>query len=134
MAVQNKEPRLEEGRKTVLVVEDEVALRFLIAIELREEFDVAVIEAQNADEAIAALRSNGDIDAVFTDVRMPGSMDGLALIRLVKSEFPNVRVAMTSGNLLHHEQVPEVRLFVKPYDVDEVARHLISIADRGRPG
>ena len=85
-------------RKCILVVEDEFLIRTLISDELRaEEYDV--IEAISADEAIAILKAGVRIDLIFTDVRMPGDIDGLGLLAYVKQSHPYIPVVMTSGHL-----------------------------------
>jgi CheY-like chemotaxis protein len=81
---------------TVLIAEDEVFIRIVIADFLRDA-GYQVIEARNADDAIAIFRSGTAIDLLFTDVRMPGSMDGCDLARLVRSEWPTTPVIITSG-------------------------------------
>jgi CheY-like chemotaxis protein len=68
---------------TVLVAEDDILLRILIADELRDAGFV-VIEAGNADEVVSVLRSGTDVDVMISDILMPGSMDGVALARLVR--------------------------------------------------
>ncbi|HLG85687.1 MAG TPA: response regulator [Alphaproteobacteria bacterium] len=81
---------------TVLVAEDDPFIRLVIVEYLREGgFDV--IEAANADEAALIFRSGTPVDLLFTDVRMPGSMDGCDLARLVRAEWPDTRVIITSG-------------------------------------
>ena len=81
---------------TVLVAEDDPFIRLVIVEYLREGgFDV--IEAGSADEAASIFRSGTAIDLLFTDVRMPGSMDGCDLARLVRAEWPETRVIITSG-------------------------------------
>ena len=123
----------EAARRTVLVVEDEVALRFIIATVLRDDAGLTVIEAKNADEALTLLRSNVPVDAVFTDIRMPGSLDGIQLVRNVAREFPAIRVATASGNLMHNEQLPGIRHFTKPYDLDEVRSHIVAMIEGTNP-
>jgi CheY-like chemotaxis protein len=82
---------------TVLVVEDEVLIRLVIADYLRE-CGYRVHEAANAAEAVAVLESGTvAIDIVFSDVLMPGDMDGFGLARWVRSHQPNVRVILTSS-------------------------------------
>ena len=80
--------------RTVLVVEDESLVRMHIADTFRDA-GLDVIEAENSDEAIATLESRKDISLVFTDVQMPGSMDGLRLARVVKAYLP-VQFAITA--------------------------------------
>lgn len=82
----------------VLVVEDEFLIRLLVADHLREA-GFTVVEAFNGDEAIAILNAGALIDLVFTDVRMPGAADGMALLGFVKRTRPDLPVLMTSGHL-----------------------------------
>jgi CheY-like chemotaxis protein len=77
-------------RDTILVVEDEVLVRMAIADNLRKA-RYAVIEASNAHEALDLLRNGVDVRLIFSDVRMPGIIDGVALARIVRSEFPMVK-------------------------------------------
>ncbi len=85
----------------VLVVEDEALILFTIAQELRDE-GFEVFEASSADEAIRLLSAHEDIRLLFTDIDMPGSMDGLKLSAYVRDRWPPVRIIVTSG-----KQVPE---------------------------
>lgn len=98
------------GKTTILVVEDEVLLRSMISEELRDH-DYTVIEAVNADEAVSVLRSHLSVDVVFTDLRMPGALDGAALVRLIRAEFPFVKVVMVSSELPE----PEVHALLHAY-------------------
>lgn len=82
--------------RTILVVEDEVMVRAMISEELRTQ-GCTVMEAANVDEAISVLRSHLRVDLVFTDMRMPGALDGVALVRLIRAEFPFVKVVMISS-------------------------------------
>ena len=83
--------------RTVLVVEDEVLIRLVIADYLRE-CGYRVHEAANADEALAVLEApNVAVDIVFSDVIMPGSMDGFGLARWIRANRPQVDVVLTSG-------------------------------------
>jgi len=79
----------------VLVVEDEALIRFAIADDLRDA-GFEVFEAEDADEAIAILVRE-DIRLLFTDIDMPGSMDGLRLSAVVRDRWPPVRIIVTSG-------------------------------------
>ena len=81
---------------TILVVEDDVLVRNVVAAYLREcGFDV--IEANGADEAVHVLQADVRVDIVFSDVNMPGSMDGFGLAQWVRRERPWLRVILTSG-------------------------------------
>ena len=102
-------------RSTVLIVEDE----FLIAINASAVFEKAgfdTFEASNADEAIAVLQER-DVDVIFTDIRMPGSMDGLKLARYVRDRWPPIKIMVTSGHhLIQNGDLPDGGVFLpKPY-------------------
>ena len=107
----------------VLVVEDEALLLFAIADELRD-VGFNVLEARNADEAVARLEAHPDIAVVFTDVDMPGSMDGLGLMALVDQRWPAMKVVVTSGKKLpdRHAMPAAVQFLSKPYVIDQVVR------------
>src|ERR1700693_4374987 len=83
-------------RTGVLVVEDEFLIR-INAAEMIEEAGFEVLEASNADEAVAILEARLDIAVVFTDIQMPGSMDGLKLARAVRDRWPPIHIVATSG-------------------------------------
>jgi CheY-like chemotaxis protein len=90
-------PQSSTPLHTVLVVEDEVLIRLVIADYLRD-CGYKVHEAANADEALAILQApEVSIDVVFSDVEMPGSMDGFGLARWVRSNKPDIQVILTSG-------------------------------------
>src|ERR1700722_13973690 len=80
----------------VLIVEDEFLLR-ADAAEFMENSGFTVYEASNADEAIALLERHVDIRAVFTDIHMPGSMDGLKLAHYVRGRWPPIKLFIASG-------------------------------------
>ena len=116
---------MSEGRagSTVLVVEDEVWLRLDIVDCLIEAgFDVE--QAANSEQAIGILERRKDIRLVFTDVDMPGSMDGLKLAAYVRDRWPPIQIIVTSGHVsVAPEQIPAGgRFFSKPYDRPEIAR------------
>jgi CheY-like chemotaxis protein len=105
----------------VLIVEDEPLVR-LCAVETVEAAGFKVIEATNADEAIRILESRSDIGVVFTDLHMPGSMDGLKLAHAVRNRWPPIKIIVTSGREKIAEQdLPAGgRFFAKPYDPGEI--------------
>jgi CheY-like chemotaxis protein len=80
----------------VLLVEDEPLVR-LTQVDILKESEFWVIEAQDADEAFELLKSRPEIDAILTDVDMPGSMDGFEFARLVRQGWPEVAVLVISG-------------------------------------
>jgi CheY-like chemotaxis protein len=105
----------------VLIVEDEPLVR-IGAVNLIEDAGFEVIEAASADEAIGILECRSDVRVVFTDIHMPGSMDGLKLAHAVRNRWPPIRIIVTSGRDLIAEQVlPEGgRFFAKPYNPIEI--------------
>lgn len=107
---------------SILVVEDEVLVRSVVGIYLRD-CGFQVVEAGNADEAIRVLRSGLAVDIVFSDVNMPGSMDGFGLAQWIRRERPGLRLILTSGSPQktgdlgkHHP------LLAKPYDHAKLER------------
>jgi CheY-like chemotaxis protein len=112
----------------VLVVEDEPFQRML-AVDLVEEAGLIALEARDADEAIEILEARNDVRIVFTDINMPGSMDGLKLAAAVRDRWPPVRIILTSGNFEPslQERPADCVFLAKPYD----PRRLI--AELGRP-
>ena len=80
----------------VLVVEDDRLLR-LLAVEIVEDAGLVAVEAANADEAIAILERRVDIALIFTDVDMPGTMDGLKLAHAVRRRWPPIKIIIVSG-------------------------------------
>ncbi|SDJ38129.1 MULTISPECIES: response regulator [Bradyrhizobium] len=109
----------------VLIVEDEAILR-LHAVDLVEEAGFTAIEAKNADEAIAILESRSDVMLLFTDVHMPGSMDGLRLAHAVRDRWPPIKIVVVSGQLkLDQNQLPaDSRFFDKPFQADKIIAEL----------
>jgi CheY-like chemotaxis protein len=119
------------AKATVLVVEDQILLRAAIAEELRWQ-GYAVIEAVNAEEALAVLRSPLSVDLVVTDWRMPGALDGAAFVSLARHEFSHLRVIMVSG------QYPDQKIrdsldgfFAKPVDPSELSRRVRELVPTG---
>jgi CheY-like chemotaxis protein len=116
-------PGPHDESRTVLVVEDEELLRLLGA----EMFSVAgfhVVEAGNAQQALGLLRALAAIHLVFTDVAMPGPMDGLALAHHVSQRWPHIGVIIVSGQGFPDLDLPRgARFHVKPYDPELVLHH-----------
>jgi CheY-like chemotaxis protein len=104
---------------TVLVVEDEALIRELVAEEL-ELAGYSIVIASDADQAIAILEARPDIHLVFTDINMPGSMDGLKLAAAIRDRWPPVHIIITSGKIRPLE-IPANALFIpKPYVCENV--------------
>jgi CheY-like chemotaxis protein len=112
-------------RPIILIVEDEFLLR-MNAAEMIQDAGFDVVEAGNADEAIAILEARPDIHVVFTDIQMPGSMDGLKLARFVRGRWPPIKIIATSGNVVIRDgDLPEGGVFLpKPYTFDSIATTL----------
>ena len=112
-------------RPVILVVEDESFLR-MNAVEMIEAAGFIALEAANADQAIEILESRDDIQVMFTDIQMPGSMDGLKLARAVRGRWPPIEIIATSGRVMLGEQdLPERGRFVpKPYSAAQIAKTL----------
>lgn len=109
----------------VLVVEDEYLIRMDTASSL-EVAGFTAFEAENAAEAIRCLDSHAEIRLIFTDVNMPGSMDGLALAHYVRGRWPPVKIIVTSGYMkIRHDDLPAGALFVeKPYYPKNIAQRI----------
>lgn len=109
--------------KTVLVVEDESLVRIDAAESLREA-GFEVLEAADACEALETMERRDDIGVVFTDIEMPGGMNGLELARLVRRTRPRMRLILTSGTArMDPNEIPDHGAFLsKPYSPDVVAR------------
>jgi CheY-like chemotaxis protein len=106
----------------VLIVDDEAMVR-LTAADFAASAGHEVIEAADADEAIRILESRTDIEVVFSDVSMPGSMDGLRLLQVIRDRWPPIRLLLTSGKALPNAaQLPSGAVFVpKPYEYSALA-------------
>jgi two-component system, response regulator PdtaR len=123
------QPNETEAQDAVLVVEDEVLVRMLIADELRTA-GYAVIEASNAQEALDLLRHDiFGVSLILSDIRMPGDLDGLGLARIVRSEYPMIKIVLTSGHLMVRGEVENDGFFAKPYDAVLLINHIKMLLD-----
>jgi CheY-like chemotaxis protein len=110
-----------------LVVEDEPTIRLMISEALRES-GFEVIEVATADEAVLVVGSTTELDLVFTDYRLPGSMDGVALIDWLRRTRPELKYAVGSAYTPEWPSPDFVDLFVgKPYDVPRTVSRLKSL-------
>jgi CheY-like chemotaxis protein len=114
---------------TVLLVEDEVLTRLMLADELRSQ-GLQVLEASNADEALTVLQSALPVHLLFTDIRMPGEMDGVALAKFAHAHFPQIKSIIGSSGRPEQPISDFVDAFLaKPYDLRALAdqvRRLLS--------
>jgi CheY-like chemotaxis protein len=112
-------------RPVVLVVEDDFLIR-IGAVQMVEAAGFDVVEAANADEAMEILKVRLDITVVFTDIQMPGSMDGLKLAAAIREHWPLIKIVATSGIVgVRTTDLPEGGRFLsKPYSSAEIVRTL----------
>ena len=113
--------------QTVLVVEDNAQIRRLSAARLRD-LGYQVQEADSGDAAAQMLQNDANIDAVFTDLVMPGDLDGLALARHIVATYPDIRILLTSGYatdiLARQPDDLDHQILHKPYRQSELANAL----------
>jgi CheY-like chemotaxis protein len=112
----------------VLVVEDEMLLR-MRAIDMVEDAGFTSVEAVDADQAVAILESRSDIALLFTDIQMPGSMDGLKLAHAVHTRWPPIKIILVSGQLrLADLDIPaDSRFFGKPLEANVMIAQMQSM-------
>lgn len=117
------------SRKIVLVVEDEPLL-LMLACDIVEDAGFEAVTAVNADEAIGILVTRTDIHIVFTDIDMPGSMDGLKLAAAIRDRWPPIEIIVTSGKSMPTKAEMPARghFFPKPYNADRVTEMLHRMA------
>ncbi len=113
------------------MVDDEAVLRFL-ASDVLEESGFQVLEAENAKAALQILADHPGVRVLFTDINMPGALDGLDLAREVHARWPGIKLVVTSGRLRPSDsEIPDSGRFVaKPYSpdalVDEIRKVLVA--------
>lgn len=109
----------------VLVVEDE-PLQRMMAIDVVERAGFAAVEAMNADDAVTILESRSDIRIVFTDIDMPGGVDGLKMAVEIRDRWPPIELVIVSGKqrLLPEDLPARGVFFLKPYKRAEVVATL----------
>jgi CheY-like chemotaxis protein len=110
---------------TVLVVEDDEVLR-MCAAEVVADAGFNSVEAANADEAFAILENRSEIALLFTDIQMPGSMDGLDLARTVNDRWPAIKIILVSGRveLSERERPVNSRFYQKPFAMKQMLEGL----------
>jgi CheY-like chemotaxis protein len=110
-------------KTVILVVEDETIIR-MGAVQMLEDAGFTVVEAGNAHDAVSILEDRNDVCAIFTDINMPGTMDGIKLARMVRGRWPPIHLIVTSGLVFpNNDDLPPGGKFIhKPYD----PRHVIA--------
>lgn len=116
----------------VLVVEDEMVLR-MRAVDIVEDAGFTAVEAVNADQALAILESRSDISLLFSDIQMPGSMDGLKLAHAVHDRWPDIKIILVSGQVkpLPDDKPHNSRFFGKPIDGHQMIAELQDMVGGG---
>jgi two-component sensor histidine kinase/ActR/RegA family two-component response regulator len=116
----------------VLVVEDEMVMR-MRAVDIVEDAGFTPVEAVNADEALSILESRSDISLLFTDIQMPGSMDGLVLAHAVHKRWPSIKIILVSGQvkLSDADKPANSRFFGKPLEVTQMIAELQEMVGGG---
>jgi two-component sensor histidine kinase/CheY-like chemotaxis protein len=116
----------------VLIVEDEMLLR-MRAVDIVEDAGFHPVEAVNADEAMSILESRSDISLLFTDIQMPGSMDGLKLAHAVHDRWPSIKIILVSGQVKPSdaEKPEDSRFFGKPLGVEQMITELQEMVGAG---
>jgi PAS domain S-box-containing protein len=121
-----------ENEQTVLVVEDNSSLRTVVVKQL-EVIGLRVLEAENAQVALEVLKHEPWVDLVFTDVVLPGNMDGYALARAIKEGYPKLKIVMTSGfpGMRFNETTLAngLPLLSKPYRKQDLVRMVREVLD-----
>lgn len=117
--------KIRNTRPAVLIVEDDPLIRWSGA-ETLEDAGFDVLEAANADEALAMLEARGGVSVLFTDIDMPGAIDGIELAMTAARRWPHMHIIIASGRRQpQRRHIPHNGKFVpKPYAPEEIARHI----------
>jgi two-component system, response regulator PdtaR len=121
------------SKQRILIVEDEALVR-LIGADALEDAGYEVIDAESADEALRRLDEAGDVEVLFTDIRMPGSMDGLELAKFVHNRWPAVKILLTSGDTWPPKALipDDGRFLAKPYEIGKLQDEIKRLLDQSR--
>ena len=116
-------------KPVVLIVEDEALVR-LVAASMLQDAGFETLEADTAEDALHMLEENGDVRVLFSDIHLPGRMDGCGLARAVHNRWPTIGLVLTSGATTpRRSQLPDDTDFLpKPYearDMIEAVRHVM---------
>ncbi|TCG04017.1 hypothetical protein BZM27_43965 [Paraburkholderia steynii] len=113
------QPQPRSSVAHVLVAEDDILVRVVLAEELRA-VGFAVIEATSADDALAYIHAGGKVDLVFSDIQMPGVLDGRQLAALIARDYPAIPVILTSGDIQLGASVATGLFVAKPYSIARI--------------
>ena len=108
-------------KNVVLIVEDEAIVR-LVAASMLQDAGFDTLEADTAEDALHLLEKHDEVCVLFSDIQLPGRMDGLGLARTVHDRWPDIGLVLTSGGVdIRREQIPDSGKFLaKPYDCGEM--------------
>lgn len=125
-------PTVSTEVPSVLIVEDEMILR-MRAVDIVEDAGFQPVEAVNADDALSILESRSDISLLFTDIQMPGSIDGLKLAHAVHDRWPSIKIILVSGQVKPSdaERPADSRFFGKPLGVERMIAELQDMVGAG---
>jgi CheY-like chemotaxis protein len=126
---------MSKHKSVVLIVEDEPIIRMVTA-SFVSDAGLEAVEAESADEAIRILKARPDIHLVFTDIGLPGTMDGLKLAHFIATRWPPVKLVVASGNMIvEQSQLPAgARFFPKPYHLSAITKALTEmLSPQNRP-
>jgi two-component sensor histidine kinase/DNA-binding response OmpR family regulator len=123
---------LDGSASVVLVVEDELMLR-MRAVDIVQDAGFEPIEAISADEAIKILESRTDISVLFTDIQMPGSMDGLKLAHVTHARWPHIKIILVSGQIAvtDADKPEDSKFFPKPLEIEQMILELKEMVGEG---
>ena len=126
------------GAATVLVAESEALVRLELSAQIRD-MGMIVIMASDADETIAMLETHPEIEVLVTDIRMPGSLDGIRLAHHVRDRWPPVKIIVTSGLIgTELSQLPDGAIFLAkphaPESLEGVLAQVMQISGSALPG
>jgi CheY-like chemotaxis protein len=118
----------DKEKRTILVVEDELLVR-LVGADALSDAGYEVIEAESAAEALHTLENASEVHLLFTDIRMPGGMNGLQLADEVHRRWPGIKILITSGDTFPKKsRIPDDGHFLpKPYGIDVLQREVESL-------
>ncbi len=133
MVTQQPLPHVPPDRPVVLIAEDEVLVRILIADVLQDE-GYKVLEAADTLEALRVLEARSDVHVVVTDVEMPPGPNGIELAREVRERWPCLEVLVTSGRVFPAELPEGVVFMAKPWTAESLARCVKEAVERARQG
>lgn len=124
MKIESVPETARQSALNVLVVEDDIEIRHILATRLRE-FGFTVCEGSNAAEALRLIHAAIHFDAVITDVEMPGDMNGIALAEQIRAGRPDVKIIVVSGTNVDQEvRRRGMRFFMKPYDLSSLVEFI----------